>query len=325
MYEELVVIALGGNAIKQSDEKGTTEEQFNNVDITAKQITRICKAGYLQVLTHGNGPQAGALLIQQEEAKDIVPPQTLACCGAMTQGQIGWMFQNRIGYHFSQEGLDYPVATMITQVVVDKDDPDFRNPSKPVGPFYTEAEAMALKNEKGYIVKEVKLGQEKGWRRVVPSPEPVDIYERKAIKQLLDIEALVIVSGGGGIPIVEEDDGSYSGIDAVIDKDLSANKLGQGLNAEYLLILTDVENAYINFNKPDQKALETITLSEAEKYQEEGQFAGGSMGPKMDAAMRFVRWGGKAAIITSLDNALDALEGKTGTRIINKNQKTNNK
>ena len=317
MYEELVIIALGGNAIKQADEKGTTEEQFKNVDTTAKQITRICKAGYLQVLTHGNGPQAGALLIQQEEAKSIVPPQTLACCGAMTQGQIGWMFQNRIGYHFSRQGLNYPVTTMITQVVVDRDDPDFQDPSKPVGPFYTEKEAMALKNEKGYIVKEAKPGREKGWRRVVPSPKPVDIYEKKAIRQLLDIEALVIVSGGGGIPIVKEEDGSFSGVDAVIDKDLTADKLGQVLNADYLLILTDVENAYINFNKPDQKTLETITLSEAQRYQEEGQFAAGSMGPKMDAAMRFVRRGGKAAIITSLDKALDALEGKTGTRILN--------
>ncbi|OQY06025.1 MAG: carbamate kinase [Desulfobacteraceae bacterium 4572_123] len=317
MYEELVIIALGGNAIKQADEKGTTEEQFKNVDTTAKQITRICKAGYLQVLTHGNGPQAGALLIQQEEAKSIVPPQTLACCGAMTQGQIGWMFQNRIGYHFSRQGLNYPVTTMITQVVVDRDDPDFQDPSKPVGPFYTEKEAMALKNEKGYIVKEAKPGREKGWRRVVPSPKPVDIYEKKAIRQLLDIEALVIVSGGGGIPIVKEEDGSFSGVDAVIDKDLTADKLGQVLNADYLLILTDVENVYINFNKPNQKTLETITLSEAQRYQEEGQFAAGSMGPKMDAAMRFVRRGGKAAIITSLDKALDALEGKTGTRIVN--------
>ena len=318
MYEELVVVALGGNAIKQSDEKGTTEEQFKKIDITAKQITRICKAGYLQVLTHGNGPQAGALLIQQEEAKNLVPPQTLACCVAMTQGQIGWMFQNRIGYHFLKKGLDYPVATMITQVVVEKDDPDFQTPSKPVGPYYTEEEAMALKNAKGYSVKKAKPDHEKGWRRVVPSPKPIDIYEKKAIQQLLDIEALVIVSGGGGIPIVKESDGSYSGVDAVIDKDLSANKLGQVLNADYLLILTDVENAYINFTKPDQKTLETITLREAEKYQEEGQFAGGSMGPKMDAAMRFVRWGGKAAIITSLDKALDALEGKAGTHIVAK-------
>ena len=317
MYEKLVVIALGGNAIKKADEKGTTQEQFANIDITAKQITRICKAGFLQVLTHGNGPQAGALLIQQEEAKSIVPPQTLACCVAMTQGQIGWMFQNRIGYHFSQQGLDYPVTTIITQVVINKDDPDFQNPSKPVGPFYTKEEAMVLKNEKGYRVKEAKPGKERGWRRVVPSPSPVDIYESKAIRQLLDIEALVIVSGGGGIPIVKEKDGSYAGVDAVIDKDLTANKLGQVLNADYLLILTDVENAYINFNKPTQKALETITLSQAEKYQEQGQFASGSMGPKMDAAMKFVRTGkGKIAIITSLGKALDALEGKTGTRII---------
>jgi carbamate kinase len=317
MYEKMVVIALGGNAIKQADEKGTTQEQFDNIDITAKQIARICKAGFLQVLTHGNGPQAGALLIQQEEAKDIVPPQTLACCVAMTQGQIGWMFQNRIGYHFAQQGLDYPVTTMITQVVIDKDDPDFQNPSKPVGPFYTKAEAMALKSAKGYMVKEAKPGEEKGWRRVVPSPVPVDIYENKAIKQLLDIEALVIISGGGGIPIVKKDDGSFAGVDAVIDKDLTASKLGQILNADYLLILTDVENAYINFNKSDQKALETITLSDAEKYQEQGQFASGSMGPKMDAAMRFVRSGdNKSAIITSLDKALDALEGKTGTHII---------
>ncbi len=317
MYEKLVVIALGGNAIKQADEKGTTREQFDNIDITAKQIARICKAGFLQVLTHGNGPQAGALLIQQEEAKEIVPPMTLACCGAMTQGQIGWMFQNRIGYHFSQQDLNYPVTTIVTQVVIEKDDPDFQNPSKPVGPFYTQEEAMALKNDKGYIVKEAKPGQKKGWRRVVPSPQPIDIYEKRVIKQLLDIEALVIVAGGGGIPIVKEDDNSFSGVDAVIDKDLTANKLGQILNADYLLILTDVENAYINFNKPDQKALETITLSQAEQYQEQGQFGDGSMGPKMDAAMKFVRGGGgKTAIITSLDKALDALEGKTGTRII---------
>ncbi len=317
MYEKLVVIALGGNAIKKADEKGTTREQFANIDITAKQITRICKAGFLQVLTHGNGPQAGALLIQQEEAKNIVPPQTLASCVAMTQGQIGWMFQNRIGYHFSQQALDFPVTTMVTQVVIDKDDPDFKNPSKPVGPFYTKKEADALKKTKGYMVKEARPGEEKGWRRVVPSPAPVDIYESKAIRQLLDIEALVIVSGGGGIPIVKEDDGSYAGVDAVIDKDLTANKLGQILNADYLLILTDVEHAYVNFNKPDQKVLKTITLSEAEKYQEQGQFASGSMGPKMDAAMKFVGTGkGKIAIITSLDKALDALEGKTGTRII---------
>ncbi len=315
MYEELVVVALGGNAIIQPGEEGTTAEQFKMVDITARQITRICQAGYLQVLTHGNGPQAGALLIQQEEAKEIVPPQTLAGCVAMTQGQIGWMFQNRIAYHFSKAGLDYPVSTIVTQVVVDRDDPDFQNPSKPVGPFYSQAQAAGLENQKGYVLKEVKSGVEKGWRRVVPSPRPVDIFEKNAIKQLLEIEALVVVAGGGGIPVIKESDGSYCGVDAVVDKDLSASKLGQVLNGDYLLILTDVEHAYINFNQKDQRALETISLEEAERYQAQGHFAGGSMGRKMDAAMRFVRRGGKAAMITGLDKALEALEGKTGTRI----------
>ena len=317
MYEELVVVALGGNAIKQANEKGTTEEQFNNVDKTAREIAHICKAGFLQVITHGNGPQAGALLIQQEEAKDLVPPQTLACCGAMTQGQIGWMLQNRVAYWLSQEKLPYPVSTIITQVVVSADDPDFKDPSKPVGPFYTKEEASYLKKEKGYTVKEAKTGIEKGWRRVVPSPEPIDIVEGEAIKTLLEIEALVIVSGGGGIPVLKNNDGGYAGVDAVIDKDLSAVKLGHLLNADFLLILTDVEKVYINFNKPAQEALDTITVREAEEYLKEGHFGKGSMAPKIDAAIRFVRGNGKEAIITILDKALDALQGKTGTHIIN--------
>lgn len=316
MYEELVVVALGGNAIKQANEKGTTEEQFRNVDKTAREIAHICKAGFLQVITHGNGPQAGALLIQQEEAKDLVPPQTLACCVAMTQGQIGWMLQNRVAYWLSQEKLPYPVSTIITQVVVSADDPDFKDPSKPVGPFYTKEEASFLKKEKSYTVKEIKLGVEKGWRRVVPSPEPIDIVEGEAIKTLLEIEALVIVSGGGGIPVLKNNDGSYAGVDAVIDKDLSAVKLGHLLNADFLLILTDVEKAYINFNKPAQEALDTITVKEAEKFLDEGHFGKGSMAPKIDAAIRFVRGNGKEAIITILDKALDALQGKTGTHII---------
>ncbi len=317
MYEELVVVALGGNAIKQANEKGTTEEQFNNVDKTAREIAHICKAGFLQVITHGNGPQAGALLIQQEEAKGLVPPQTLACCGAMTQGQIGWMLQNRVAYWLSQEKLPYPVSTIITQVVVSADDPDFKDPSKPVGPFYTKEEASYLKKEKGYTVKEAKAGIEKGWRRVVPSPEPIDIVEGEAIKTLLEIEALVIVSGGGGIPVLKNNDGGYAGVDAVIDKDLSAVKLGHLLNADFLLILTDVEKVYINFNKPAQEALDTITVREAEEYLKEGHFGKGSMAPKIDAAIRFVCGNGKEAIITILDKALDALQGKTGTHIIN--------
>ena len=315
MEQMKLVIALGGNAIKQAHEKGTTEEQFYNVDVTAIQIAKISKEGYKLVITHGNGPQAGALLIQQEETNEVVPAQTLAVCGAMTQGQIGWMMQNRISYRLKEESMDIPVATIVTQVVVSEDDPDFKDPTKPVGPFYTKEEAQKHRKEKGYIVKEVKPVTEKGWRRVVPSPEPLSIVESKAINSLVDNNVIVIASGGGGIPVKKNPDGSLSGIEAVIDKDRAGFKLSQAVNADKFLILTDVEKAYINYNKPEQKALDTITVKEAEKYMEEGHFLMGSMGPKMQAAIRFVKWSGKEAIITSLNKALDALKGKTGTHI----------
>lgn len=316
MEQTRLVIALGGNAIKQAHEKGTTEEQFYNVDVTAIQIAKIAKEGYKLVITHGNGPQAGALLIQQEETNGVVPAQTLAVCGAMTQGQIGWMMQNRITYRLQEESIDIPVATVVTQVVVSEDDPDFKDPTKPVGPFYTEEEAQKHRKEKGYIVKEVKPGVERGWRRVVPSPEPLRVVESNAINSLVDNNVIVIASGGGGIPVKENPDGSLSGVEAVIDKDRAGFKLSQAVNADKFLILTDVEKAYINYNKPEQKALDKLTVKEAEKYMEEGHFLMGSMGPKMQAAIRFVEWSGKEAIITSLNKALDALKGKTGTHII---------
>lgn len=315
MAGEVIVIALGGNAIKQAHERGTTEEQFINVDKTAEQIAKIVKAGYRPVVTHGNGPQAGALLIQQEEAKESVPAQSLAVCGSMTQGQIGWMMQNRIAYHLKQEGVDASVCSLVTQVEVSDEDPDFQNPSKPVGPFYTSAEAEQLKSEKGYMVKEAKPGVEKGWRRVVPSPEPIDIVEKETVNKLVETDTIVIASGGGGIPVKKETDGSYSGVDAVIDKDRAGFKLAQAVKADRFMILTDVEHVYINYNKPDQKKLEALTLSEAEGYMNEGHFLAGSMGPKVEAALRFAKWSGKESIITSLDKALDALDGKTGTRI----------
>ncbi|MFW5712145.1 MAG: carbamate kinase [Spirochaetota bacterium] len=316
MSGELVVIALGGNAIKQAHEQGTTEEQVVNVDKTAQQLAHIIAAGFRPVVTHGNGPQAGALLIQQEEARDYVPAQTLAVCGAMTQGQIGWMMQNRMSFRLKEAGIKRPVCSIVTQVEVSDEDPDFKNPSKPVGPFYTPEEAEKLQKEKGYIVREVKPGVTKSWRRVVPSPEPISIVEQESIEQLVEGGAVVIASGGGGIPVKREDDGSFTGVDAVIDKDRAGFKLAQAINADKFVILTDVEKVYINYNKPDQKALDTITIAEAEAYMDEGHFLAGSMGPKVQAAVRFAKWSGKEAIITSLDKALDALEGKTGTHIV---------
>lgn len=315
MGAELLVIALGGNAIKSAEEEGTTEEQFRNVDITASQVARIAKLGYRIILTHGNGPQAGALLIQQEEAKGQVPAQTLAACGAMTQGHIGWMMQNRIAWHLDREGLEMPVCTVVTQVLVDERDPDFKNPSKPVGPFYTPEEAAALREQKGYVVKEVKPGSPRCWRRVVPSPEPIDIVDKESIIRLLTAGVIVIASGGGGIPVTLSGNQGYAGVDAVIDKDRAGFKLAQAVQADRFMILTDVEQVCLDYGKPSQKALGRITVEEAERYLHEGHFLAGSMGPKVEAAVRFERWRGTGAIITSLDKATEALQGRAGTRI----------
>ncbi len=312
--KELVVIALGGNAIKQAGEEGTDQQQFINIDIASKQIVKLSQAGYKLVVTHGNGPQAGNLLIQQEEGKSLVPALPLNVVGGMTQGQIGYMFQNRLQNNFSLAGKNVSAVSLVTQVLVDKDDPDFQDPSKPVGPFYTKEEAADLRDNKGYIVKEVKPGVEKSWRRVVPSPEPKDIVEKDAINALIASGVVTIACGGGGIP-VKQDGKQIIGIEGVIDKDKTGNVLAQSVNADVLMILTDVENALINYNKPNQEAVGAVTVDEMQKLFDEGHFLGGSMGPKVEAAMRFVRATGKKAIITSLDKAEDALAGKTGTII----------
>jgi carbamate kinase len=315
MEGNLLVIALGGNAIKQAEQQGTTEEQFRNVDLTTRQIARIAREGYRLVVTHGNGPQAGALLIQQEEGEPEVPAQSLAACGAMTQGQIGWMIQNRLAYWLRQEGIHTPVCTVVTQVVVSAEDPDFQDPSKPVGPFYAREEARRLEQEKRYVVKEVKPSAPKGWRRVVPSPEPQDIVEKDAINALLGSGAIVIASGGGGIPVQRNGDGSYSGVEAVIDKDRAGFVLAQAVSAQAFLILTDVEKVYLRYGKPDAEPLDRLSVAQAREYLAQGHFLAGSMGPKIEAALRFAWWSRHEAVITSLDKALEAILGRTGTRI----------
>lgn len=309
-----LVVALGGNAILQENEKGTYDEQYKHVMNTAEQLYKIWEAGYNLVVSHGNGPQAGNLLIQQEDGTAHVPAQPLHCVGAMTQGQIGYMFQQALQNVFNAHGHNIPVATIVTQSVVSADDPDFKNPTKPVGPFYTKEQALKLKEEKGYNVKEIKPTGERNWRRIVASPEPLELLEAPAIENLIKNGIIVISSGGGGIPVTKDKFG-INGIDAVIDKDKAASILAQNLKADYLMILTDVEHACVNFQKPDQKVLEKVSLSEVEKYYEEGQFLKGSMGPKVVSCMRFVRAGGKKAVITSLNKAIEGLEGKTGTNI----------
>jgi len=312
---KLVVIALGGNAIKPADEWGTAAEQYEHVSVTAHHLVRMNELGYKLIITHGNGPQAGNLLIQQEEGKALVPPQPLDVCGAMTQGQIGYMFQNQLQNAFREKGREIPITTVITQVLVHEDDPDFDDPSKPVGPFYTEDEALHLEKTKGYIVKNVDPAAEKPWRRVVPSPEPIGIVEVYCIKSLVAARVIVVASGGGGIPVVEKN-GRLVGVEAVIDKDMAGQKLAEVVHADIFLALTDVEYAYLNYGKPNQERLGEIKVSAAEKYLDEGHFHAGNMGPKVLACIRFVRAGGERAIITSLDRAVDALQGKAGTQIV---------
>jgi carbamate kinase len=317
-----LLVALGGNAIKQAGEKGTTAEQFKNCKTTAKLLAQIVKRmgpDDRLIITHGNGPQAGNLLVQQEAGKNIVPPQTMDVVGAMTQGQIGYMLQQTLGDYLRDLGINTPVCEVVNQVQVSPDDPEFigENASKPVGNFLTEAEAMQLKREHPeYIVKKVKPVGEKCWRRVVPSPDPIANVEAEAIRRMVDAGIIVIASGGGGIPVVLEENGHYRGIDAVIDKDLAGERLAQVVGADVFLILTDVEKVKLNFGKPDEKEIDRMTLSEAKRYLAEGHFLAGSMGPKVRACIRFLEWNGKKAIITSLDNAIDALDGKTGTEIV---------
>jgi len=314
--KNLIVIALGGNAIKQAGEEGTSEDQFRNIAHTCDQLVEMNKQGYLMILTHGNGPQAGNLLIQQEEGSDLVPSMPLDVVDAMTQGEIGYMFQNQLQNAFRRDGREIPIATLITQMVVDKNDPDFENPSKPVGPFYTEYEAKALEETKGYVVKKVNPGKEKGWRRVVPSPAPIDLVEADSIKTLLDSRVIVITSGGGGIPVIRHENGELAGIEAVVDKDKAGQKLAEIVNGDIFLVLTDVDQVCLNFGKPNQTSIKEMTISAAKRYLEKNQFPRGSMAPKVEACISFLEQGGKRAIISSVEKAVAALGGKAGTEII---------
>lgn len=317
-----LLVALGGNAIKQADEQGTTEEQFKNCEVTAKLLAKIVERLDSEdrlVITHGNGPQAGNLLVQQDAAKDEVPAQDMDVVGAMTQGQIGFMLQQTLNNCLREREIDIPVCGVINRVQVSHDDPEFEgeNASKPVGNFLTEGKAKQLKEEHPkYIVKKVKPKGKKCWRRVVPSPDPMTNVEAEAIKRMVNAGIIVIASGGGGIPVVLNENGNYRGVDAVIDKDLAGERLAETIGADVFLVLTNVEKAKLNFGKPSEEDIDRMTLAEAQRYLDEGHFLAGSMGPKVKACIRFIEWGGKRAIITSLDKAIEALDGKTGTEIV---------
>jgi carbamate kinase len=317
-----LLIALGGNAIKQAHERGTTKEQLENCLITAELIAEIVKKMKEEdrlIITHGNGPQAGNLLVQQEMGKTVVPAHPLDIVGAMTHGQIGYMLQQTLTNCLKDMGISVPVCAIVNQVLVGQDDPEFFGDaaSKPVGNFFTEEEAKKLGQEHPeYIIKKVKPTGDRPWRRTVPSPDPMANVEREAIKRMVDAGIIVIASGGGGIPIVLDEQGHFKGVEAVIDKDLAGERLAEVVNADVFLILTDVEKVKLNFGRSDEKGIDVMTLSEAKRYLAEGHFLAGSMGPKVKACIRFLEWGGQKAVITSLDKAIDALGDRTGTRIV---------
>ncbi len=311
MPKKKIMVALGGNAILRHREKGTAEEQLGHIRETSKHLVEMVRAGHELVVTHGNGPQVGDILLQNDIAKDKLPQMPLDICGAETQGMIGYMMQRSLDQEFEVRKIKKPVATILTQVRVDKNDPAFETPTKFIGPYYTALEAKQLHKEKGWTVIE---DSGRGYRRVVPSPEPVDILELSSIRALFDAGTLVIAGGGGGVPIVEGPSGEISGVEAVIDKDHTAALMARLLEVDVLLILTDVAAAAIDFGKPNQKDLRDVSLPQAREYFAMGQFAKGSMGPKVESCMRFVQKTNGTAIITSLEHANAALEGKAGTR-----------
>ena len=305
-----IVIALGGNALQTKNSAPTAESQLEVVKQTCQYIADLSASGYELAIVHGNGPQVGRILLSSETAKDVVPAMPFDVCGAMSQGYIGYHIQQCLRYALAKRNLNIPVGSLVTQMVVEKNDPAFQNPTKPIGAFYTKEEAEKLMEEKGYQMKE---DAGRGYRRVVASPLPRRIVEIDQVRRLWD-ESIVITCGGGGIPVIENPDGTLEGVAAVIDKDFAAELLAEQMDADVLMILTEVEKVAINWGKPNQENLSHMSLEDAARYVEEGHFAPGSMLPKVQACMKFVRTNpGKKAIITSLDKAVEALNGETGT------------
>jgi carbamate kinase len=314
--KNLMVIALGGNALLRRNQRGTIDEQCENVKQTCKILADIVEAGYHIVVTHGNGPQVGATILRHDAGEKLysIPAFPMDVCGAETQGFIGYLIQQALSNELSTRGMEKQVVTIVTRVVVDKEDPDFSNPSKPVGPFYSFEEVEKIKKiHPEYVFKEDKARC--GWRRVVPSPDPKYIVEGPAINSLVDAGYIVIASGGGGIPVIEED-GKFKGVEAVIDKDLAGERLATFLGAEKFVILTDVDAVYVDYGKQSQRKISKIKVEELKKLYDEGQFPPGSMGPKVKASVRFIEAGGEEAIIGELSQLMEVIVGKAGTRVI---------
>jgi carbamate kinase len=309
---QTAVVAIGGNSLIRAGEKGTIAEQMANVRRTADALVALIQDGYGLVITHGNGPQVGAALLRSERAADEAYRLPLDVCVAATQGEIGYLLQQALTERLVKAGLKRPVVSVLTQVVVAKDDPAMTHPTKPIGPFYTQRDAESRRARFGWAVIDDAA---RGWRRVVPSPQPLEIIEEGAIRALVASGALVIACGGGGIPVVREN-GHFSGVDAVIDKDSASVLLALQIRADLLVISTDAEFVYVNYKQADQRALSRVDAAELRRYYEAGQFPPGSMGPKVAAALRFVESGGERALITTYERLGEAVHGRAGTHVV---------
>jgi carbamate kinase len=311
--EGLVVIAIGGNSLIKDPQHMTVYDQYKAAGETSEHIAGIVERGYRVVITHGNGPQVGFILLRSEMAKEVLHQVPLDTCGADTQGALGYQICQTLANELLSRGIDKTVAAVVTQTVVDKNDPGFANPTKPIGPFYSEEAANEHRKNEGWIMRE---DAGRGWRRVVSSPRPIEIIEEVAIEVLLERQIIVVAVGGGGIPVIRRDDGSLEGVGAVVDKDLSSCLLAKNLGAEKFIISTAVDKVAIHFGTPEQQNIDTMTVAEAERYLREGHFPAGSMGPKIEASIDFLKSGGKEVIITQPELLEKALIGRTGTHIV---------
>ena len=310
--QKLAIIAFGGNALLRAEDRGTQEEQIARARQAARWLAEIVRADYKLVVVHGNGPQVGNILVQAEEASTKIPPQSLDIAVAQTEGSIGFMLQQAIRNRLESIGTAVDVTTVLTEVQVDPNDVAFKRPTKPIGPFFTRYRAEALERDLGWTMRE---DSGRGWRHVVPSPRPLHILNVRTIARMLDTAGVVIAAGGGGVPVVRGRDGQWRGIEAVIDKDFAAALLASELSADLFMILTNVAQVSIDFGKPSQKQLDRMTIAEAEKHLAAGQFPPGSMGPKIEAAISFVRSTGKTVLISDVDHVRDAIGGQGGTYI----------
>ncbi len=305
------VLALGGNALIKRGQKGTIYEQFANTRESCKSIVAMIRDGWDVAVTHGNGPQVGAIVLQNQAARDLTPEMPLGICVAESEGLIGYMIQQCLANALHRERLKKSVITIVTQVIVDSKDPSLQNPTKPIGPYYSEQQA-GEKRQAG--VPMVKLPR--GWRMVVPSPDPLRIVEGPIIRRLLDEGIIVVASGGGGMPVVEREDWGLDGLEAVVDKDLAAERLAEAVSAKLLVILTDIDRVYLNYGSADQQPLDRLSLAEVKALYAKGQFPAGSMGPKVLSAIRFLEFGGKKVVISNIESGGLSLQGKTGTTIV---------